>query len=186
LEGHIASSLEHEIWQELTGYDAVSTVRGIQMALAGSATLVNPKKNSTVDTLPELYASFGFNATVPTGFTFTPFSNFTTAPATWKHTVDGTSFQTLLGTVTTASNQLQKNAASYSYFATKGLYGWSKCVFDKIASVNASISATITGQTCDGTAYSGSKAAVLNFINQNWANVIIPTKISQVVNYLHR
>jgi len=32
--GHIGSSLEHEIWQELTGYDAVSTIRGIQMALA--------------------------------------------------------------------------------------------------------------------------------------------------------
>ncbi|ETR66825.1 MAG: hypothetical protein OMM_12297 [Candidatus Magnetoglobus multicellularis str. Araruama] len=28
--GHIMSSLEHEVWQELTGYDAISTVRGIQ------------------------------------------------------------------------------------------------------------------------------------------------------------
>ena len=33
LIGHIGSSLEHETWQQLTGYDAISTVRGIQMAL---------------------------------------------------------------------------------------------------------------------------------------------------------
>ena len=43
LLGHIASSLEHEIWQELIGFDAVSTVRGIQIALAQGA---NGKQNN--------------------------------------------------------------------------------------------------------------------------------------------
>jgi len=43
LVGHEGSSLEHEIWQEITGFDAVSTVRGIQMALAGGATLLTPE-----------------------------------------------------------------------------------------------------------------------------------------------
>jgi|GEM_PF-686870 len=28
--GHLSSSLEHEVWQELTGFDAISTVRGLQ------------------------------------------------------------------------------------------------------------------------------------------------------------
>jgi RHS repeat-associated protein len=31
---HIGSSLEHEIWQELTGFDAISTVHGFQLALS--------------------------------------------------------------------------------------------------------------------------------------------------------
>lgn len=30
LLAHVASSLEHEVWQELTGFDAISTVRGFQ------------------------------------------------------------------------------------------------------------------------------------------------------------
>ena len=65
LLGHIGSSLEHEVWQELTGYDAVSTVRGIQMALTngGGVALLNPKKNAGIDTLPAAYTSFGFATT---------------------------------------------------------------------------------------------------------------------------
>lgn len=72
LIGHIMSSLEHEIWQELTGYDAVSTVRGIQMALASGAQLANPKKIGSTDTLQTEYAKFGFSRSVnATGFSYT-------------------------------------------------------------------------------------------------------------------
>ena len=68
LFGHVMSSLEHEVWQQLTGYDAISTVRGIQMALANGGQSVNPKKNATSDTLPGLYSSFGYSSTAPAGF----------------------------------------------------------------------------------------------------------------------
>lgn len=55
LIGHAMSSLEHEIWQELTGFDAVSTVRGIQMALAQpGAQLVNPKNTPSNNLFTEL------------------------------------------------------------------------------------------------------------------------------------
>ncbi|MDP3650856.1 MAG: RHS repeat-associated core domain-containing protein [Rhodoferax sp.] len=66
LIGHIASSLEHETWQELTGYDAISTVRGIQMALASGAALVNLGQDTWAS------ASSAFNLTTgnpPQGFT---------------------------------------------------------------------------------------------------------------------
>ena len=52
LIGHAVSSMEHEVWQEITGYDAISTVRGSQKVLAEGAVLVNAKKNSTSNTLP--------------------------------------------------------------------------------------------------------------------------------------
>ncbi len=85
LMGHITSSLEHEIWQELTGYDAVSTVRGIQMALGNGASLLNPKKNATTDTLPGLYASFGFNSAAPSPFQLRERTIYSTKPASWSH-----------------------------------------------------------------------------------------------------
>ncbi|HEY4213697.1 MAG TPA: RHS repeat-associated core domain-containing protein [Steroidobacteraceae bacterium] len=85
LVGHISSSLEHEIWQELTGYDAISTVRGIQMAMASGATLVNPKKNLSVDTVPAMYASFGYGSIAPAPFTLAERTIYGTRPATWSH-----------------------------------------------------------------------------------------------------
>lgn len=178
--GHITSSLEHEIWQELTGYDAVSTVRGIQMAMASGSTLVNPKKNSTLDTLPGIYPSFGFSTTVPVGFTYTPFTIFATTPATWKHATTGTSFDTLLSTVATTTNATQKMIGTYTYSTTSGLYGWSNCVAGQVAAVNAvAATTTISGTTCYGTPFSGLKGAVLGVISSDWTTNIIPKAIGQ-------
>ncbi|HLF97344.1 MAG TPA: DUF6531 domain-containing protein [Methylococcaceae bacterium] len=83
LIGHVSSALEHETWQDLTGFDAISTVRGIQMARASSATLVNPKKNSTTDTLPGLYSQFGYLSAPQTPFQFRDSSVFSSRPASW-------------------------------------------------------------------------------------------------------
>jgi hypothetical protein len=180
--GHITSSLEHEIWQELTGYDAVSTVRGIQMAMASGATLLNPKKNATQDTLPGLYPSFGFNTTVPAGFTYTPFTIFATTPATWSHAISGSGFDTLLSTVTTTTNATQRLITSYTYGPTSGLYGWSSCVANQVAAVKANIISTvlpITGTTCFGTPLSGLQGAVLTAISNDWTSNIIPKAIGQ-------
>ena len=91
LIGHIGSSLEHETWQQLTGYDAISTVRGIQMALANGATLVNPVKNTTTDTAATMYTSFGFGTVAPTGFALVERPIYTTRMGAWSYaTSDGT------------------------------------------------------------------------------------------------
>jgi RHS repeat-associated protein len=72
LLGHVMSSLEHEVWQQLTGYDAVSTVRGIQMALANGASLadINPSLSTNASTAmgSAAYALLGYNAAPPSPF----------------------------------------------------------------------------------------------------------------------
>jgi len=179
---HIGSSLEHEVWQELTGYDAVSTVRGIQMALAGGSTLLNPKKNSTEDTLPSLYPSLGFSTTVPSAYTYTPFTIFSTAPATWTHATQNSAFDTFLSTINASTSSAQKEFATYIYSPSSRLYGWSKCVSDQVSAVNAYASnVTISGSTCAGTPFSGLKSTVLNIISQDWTNNIIPNAIGQTL-----
>lgn len=186
--GHIASSLEHEIWQELTGYDAVSTVRGIQMALANGATLLNPKKNATSDTLPSLYASFGFSSSAPSGFTYVPYTVFSTAPSTWSNATSGSKFDTFLSTVSTATDATQRLVGTYTYAPFNGLYGWTKCVADQVAAVNSyPATSTLTGNTCDGTPFSGTKATVLSVISNNWFGSIVPSRIGQTYfNYFDR
>lgn len=179
--GHIVSSLEHEIWQELTGYDAVSTVRGIQMALANGATLLNPKKNATENTLPALYASFGFTPTAPSGFTYSPFTIFSTTPATWKHTVNNSVFDTFLGTVDLTTSSLRRLYASYYYTSPTGnLYGWSKCVSDQIAYINSLPNGFYTGSTCSGEPFNNyTKTQILALISEDWSTFIIPSIIGQ-------
>ena len=89
--GHISSSLEHETWQQLTGYDAVSTVRGIQMALANGATLLDLVKNTTTDTVQSMYAPMGFVSTAPNGFTLNRRGIYGTMMDSWGYaTTDGT------------------------------------------------------------------------------------------------
>lgn len=177
---HIGSSLEHEIWQELTGYDAVSTVRGIQMALANGATLLNPRKNASEDTLPGLYPAFGFSTTVPATFTYAPYTVFATAPATWSHATAGASFDTFLSTVNTSTNATQRLVGTYSYYANSGLYGWSRCVANQVTTVNSYPPTTnLNGTTCDGTPFSGTPSAVLSVISNDWSNTIIPNYIGR-------
>jgi len=90
LVGHTVSSLEHEIWQELTGYDAISTVRGIQMALANDATLLDLKKNTTTDTVQTMYSAMGYSSSPPSGFTLDRRSIYSTLMDSWAYaTTDG-------------------------------------------------------------------------------------------------
>jgi RHS repeat-associated protein len=86
LIGHIVSSLEHETWQELTGYDAISTVRGIQMALSSGATLLDLQKNTTTDTVQTMYPAMGYTSSPPSGFTLDRRSIYTTMMDTWSYT----------------------------------------------------------------------------------------------------
>lgn len=187
---HIVSSLEHEVWQELTGYDAISTVRGIQMALAAGASLVNPKKNATADTLPGLYASLGFDGSVPSGFTYAPMSIFSTAPATWSHPMTGSEFDTFKSTVNLNTPAIRRLWAEYVYSPTAGLYGWSSCVSNLVSQINslqAQGYTSFSGQTCDDTPFSGSYSSVMSLIQNDYLNTIIPIHIGQdFFNYFDR
>lgn len=67
------SSLEHEVWQELSGYDAVSTVRGIQMAMAQNAGLATLNKTTLLNNTAAAaqWAKFGFAMSPPMlGYTY--------------------------------------------------------------------------------------------------------------------
>lgn len=181
--GHIGSSLEHEVWQELTGYDAVSTVRGIQMALAGGASLLNPKKNASEDTLPSLYSWFGFSSTVPSGFTYSPLTVYSTAPTTWAHATSGSAFDTLLSTVSTGTSETQQAHAAYTYSSTSGLYAWSNCVDYEEgrlqAFYNTNGNASIAPITLCSQSFSGPVLTVINQFQSYWLNTIIPSYIGQ-------
>lgn len=180
LIGHVGSSLEHEIWQELTGYDAVSTVRGIQMALANGATLLNPKKTTTENTLPGLYASFGFTSTPPASFTHVPYTIFSTAPSTWSHATSGSNFDTFLGTVDLTTSSLRRLYANYVYSPSGGLYGWSKCVSDRVAYINSLPNGFYSWSTCSGETFSNkTKSEILTIFSNDWSTYIIPSIVGQ-------
>ncbi|MCF6325589.1 MAG: DUF6531 domain-containing protein [Gammaproteobacteria bacterium] len=83
--GHNASSLEHEVWQEITGYDAISTMRGIQMALSKGESLLDVNYNSPVNTFPAAILDLGFSSVPPVGFTQNQRSLFNRELVTWAY-----------------------------------------------------------------------------------------------------
>lgn len=113
--GHVGSSLEHEIWQELTGYDAVSTVRGIQMALAGGASLVNVKRDASTNTVPAFLTSMGFGTAAQSPFAIVQRDVYGTRPTTWSHTTTTAleGFDALKKTPTSSSDA---RLATLSYY----------------------------------------------------------------------
>ncbi|HEB55763.1 MAG TPA: transglutaminase domain-containing protein, partial [Gammaproteobacteria bacterium] len=84
LIGHAMSSLEHEIWQEITGFDAVSTVRGIQMALANGTQLLDLTTGSATE-INGMYGNFGFTSQPQSPFSISVRDVFSTRPTTWSH-----------------------------------------------------------------------------------------------------
>lgn len=116
--GHIASSLEHEVWQELTGYDAVSTMRGIQLALKTGASLVNIRSDNFEASLGQM----GIDHTTPPEFLKQEFEIFGRKLVTWKYS--GTdkaraAFYIFRGNVAAlGANNYQSNA--YLYRADNG------------------------------------------------------------------
>nr|VFJ44556.1 MAG: RHS repeat-associated core domain-containing protein [Candidatus Kentron sp. FW] len=129
LVGHSMSSLEHEIWQEITGFDAVSTVRGIQMALANDAVLLNPKKNATENTLPETYAGLGFETHAPSPFVLHDREVFSTNPVTWSHPENYQYMNLMKADVDPNTDPSRLAQWIYPYYmANSGVEGWIACV----------------------------------------------------------
>ena len=178
--GHVTSSLEHETWQELTGYDAISTVRGFQMALAAGSSFLNPVKNSQNDTLPGLYSSMGFSVgSAPSGFGYAPMSIFTTAPAAWTGPADGAQIELFKSVISqsTPSNRLPR--AEYAYSTSYGLYAWCSCINNAAGQLQTLINQGQGGynlgtQTvCNGT-FSGTVSQYYSQIQTYYLNTVIP------------
>lgn len=178
LQGHIGSSLEHEIWQELIGYDAVSTVRGIQMALAAGASLQHVKKNASENTLPAFYTAVGFESTVPAGFSYAPLTVFATQEATWTNADTAALFDVMKSDINTSTPLLRLYRAAYSY----GLYSALKCIDDQ---ENFLISYPLPSpaffyQFCgDSVLYYNYADVHLSRLSSFYYNTFIPTYIGQ-------
>ncbi|MBF0280196.1 MAG: hypothetical protein HQM13_20520, partial [SAR324 cluster bacterium] len=65
---YMMSTFEHEIWQELTGYEAFSAALGIQQALEEGAELLNVYRQGNHETLTAAYPHLGMTRTPPAVF----------------------------------------------------------------------------------------------------------------------
>lgn len=83
--GHIASSLEHEVWQELTGFDAISTVRGFQKAIKDGSQLVSIRNDAQISNVDSALANLDVSETVPADFTLTDYSIFGRDLVAWEY-----------------------------------------------------------------------------------------------------
>ena len=191
LAGHIVSSLEHETWQQLTGYDAISTVRGIQMALASGAALLNPTLNRTTNNMIATYQALGFSySAAPSGFTYTPFAMpfGANSPATWTSANEGAAFDVLLAQESTATPAAFQARVNYKYNASTGLYGWVHCVYTEAVQLQGYINSGQSNGTfisaynlCDGTSYGAGDTVIQIYtgLQTDYVSHIIPVDIGQ-------
>lgn len=83
---HIVSSLEHEIWQELTGFDATSTVRGFQLARAANSPLKTYTHDANINDATAFLADMGFtSSSAPPPFMVSVRNIYGTKPTSWSH-----------------------------------------------------------------------------------------------------
>jgi RHS repeat-associated protein len=182
LLGHVMSSLEHEVWQELTGYDAVSTVRGLQMALADGASLVRARRSPVADTVAGAYGPLGFGPSAPAGFTIKERRVYSTRPVTWSHASEGAEFDLFKTRVDSSTPQLRRALGTYTYHRDAGYSGWIRCVdkfeddLDALYASRGNISVSAFTY-CDGTVHSGRILTVQSELRDRYLNHIIPNVI---------
>jgi hypothetical protein len=88
---NVMSSLEHEVWQAITGLDAMSTVRTIQMARGAGSALKTYVKNATVNDRDVALTDLGFSAAPPSPWTTEVHNVYGTRPTIFiTPTWDGT------------------------------------------------------------------------------------------------
>ena len=176
------SVLEHEIWQETTGFDAISTVRGIQFAVADGSEYLTPENTGSGNNWLSLYTDFQYADTVPAGFTYTPFTLYGTQPATWTHTQELSQMQVMRREVDSSMplNSLSRRGATYQYALNGGLYGWVSCA-DNIE--NGLLAAPDFQQVmvtyCDGTVFNGLVTQVRDQVRDRFLNHTVPVIIGQ-------
>ena len=169
--GHITSSLEHETWQELTGYDAISTVRGIQMALANGGSLLDLIKNSTTDTVQSMYAPMGFGSSAPSGFTFNRRSIYSTLMDSWSYaTTDGTQQFTALEKQPTSSSDSRVPRLTYANDFNDGNLGCFYSIQNQLQSLENTYGANATlnaGSLCISSYPAGTTIGSAIALNQS-------------------
>jgi hypothetical protein len=84
LIGHLASSLEHEVWQQITGYDAISTVRGFQFAHAQGKPLLRVSPAPGALDFTAAARAMGYPASPPAGFVAREFAMFGRRLLAWS------------------------------------------------------------------------------------------------------
>jgi RHS repeat-associated protein len=136
LGGHIMSSLEHETWQELTGFDAISTVRGIQIALANDGSLLTPYRSASSDTFPTSYGGYGFSASVPSGWTPHSYSLFGTTYQSWTNGDSSAAFDAIYAN-STGILPGDYRLKPYTYSADNGWDSLYSGYASQIAQINA-------------------------------------------------
>jgi RHS repeat-associated protein len=120
--GHLASALEHEVWQELTGYDAVSTMRGIQFALKDGASLMDIRNTSTEDTFEASLTQMGLEHKAPAEFIKNEYTLFDRKLVSWEYTGNDPSnagFYLFNGSLNTLDNS-DYRSSRYTYNAKDG------------------------------------------------------------------
>nr|VFK45843.1 MAG: RHS repeat-associated core domain-containing protein [Candidatus Kentron sp. TC] len=193
LIGHSMSSLEHEVWQEITGFDAFSTVRGIQMTLANNdAVLLNPKKNATKNTLSETYATLGFETHAPAPFVLHDRQVFSTNPVTWSHPENYQYMDLMKADVDPDMDQSRLMHWIYVYETpNSGPEAWVRCVDEQENFLKQYISwgygnyqFSSPFQLCDGATLSpyATLYQVLTEVENHYFNTVIPYYIGQ--NYM--
>lgn len=67
LAGHIVSALEHQVLQEVTGFSAISTVKGLQKTAADGGTLMVLDEAQSQISMETALANFGMQPSLPPG-----------------------------------------------------------------------------------------------------------------------
>lgn len=181
LFGHIMSSLEHEVWQQLTGYDAISTVRGLQIAAANGVNIVEAVHNQAQDTGDAPFLSLGFQSTVPAPWLARQTTVFGKTLVTW-YTNDGQAhaFEMLRGNLQPTDEDFKGNLLEFS--TDNGIDNFVTAVDSKeealkaaIAQYGASCTLIAPGYTFGGANHSGSCATVLSELGTYFRSVTEPT-----------
>ncbi|MBV1928376.1 MAG: hypothetical protein KUG81_02535, partial [Gammaproteobacteria bacterium] len=132
LLGHLMSSLEHEIWQKITGFDALSTVRGLQLAAGyNNATIVNARKDQVNNSLNTLYSSTDFTSQLPSPWTMHEHSVYSTQPVTWSNSSSNQNMSAFKRDIDSSTPLERQARILYAYGTTNnGPYGWIQCADD--------------------------------------------------------
>lgn len=110
--------------------ESISTVRGIQWALNEGATLVNPEKSSTEDTMPDFYGAVGFTNAAPSPFSKTEWSHvFDTQPVTWTVSSGDYTFHPFKSHITDQTTSFRKSI--FPYWSENGVYDFVNCSDDR-------------------------------------------------------
>ncbi len=119
---HIQSSLSHEAWQEVTGYDAVSLVGGAQNAFSQDAKWVEIDKNRD---LTESWKALGFSESPPAPYTNWNSYTFLGKRMTLSQSLEATEpFDIFWPKTNLPPSEWRLSGLNYSKNTGEWFYGW--------------------------------------------------------------